>query len=65
MKKGANINAKDREGKTALRLATQIGDIPLMKLLLDSGADTEIGDNLGQTPIFHTEKHFEALRLVI
>jgi len=65
MKKGANINAKDREGKTALRLATQIGDIPLMKLLLDSGADTEIGDNLGQTPIFHTEKHFEALSLLM
>ena len=34
--------------------ATQDGEIPAMKLLLNSGADTEIADNMGQTPIFHT-----------
>jgi len=52
--RGANINATDKDGYTALAQATQQGEIPAMKLLLNSGADTEIADNMGQTPIFHT-----------
>ena len=65
MRRGADINAKDNYGYTPLRWATQNGNIPAMKLLLDSGANTEIQDNLGQTPIFHTNDHEEALRLGI
>jgi len=41
--------------------------IPEIKLLLDSGADTEIGDKWGETPIFHTQalRGTEALSLLM
>ena len=65
--KGANLNARitestetrtvftnqwlDEEGATAFLRASQSGDVELMKLLLEHGADPKINTKLGVTPL--------------
>jgi cytohesin len=65
--KGANVNAEvtestetrtvftnqwlDEEGATAFLRASQSGDVELMKLLLEHGADPKIYTKLGVTPL--------------
>ena len=62
LKKGADINAKDNGGNTALMLAALEGRTDVVKLLLDKGADVNAKNNgdftalgsarvLGYTPI--------------
>jgi ankyrin repeat protein len=41
----------DEDGATAFLRASQSGDLPLMKLLLEYGADPKIYTNLGVTPL--------------
>merc|ERR1712142_806283 len=59
---GADVDEKCRDGGyTAIAVATQNRDIPLMKLLLKYKADTEIADQTkrGETPIFHAIRKSE------
>lgn len=39
LKRGADVNAEDGDGRTPLTLACQYGDVELVKLLLESGAN--------------------------
>ncbi|MDR2216230.1 MAG: ankyrin repeat domain-containing protein, partial [Nevskiaceae bacterium] len=41
----------DEDGATAFLRASQSGDVPLMKLLLERGADPHINTELGVTPL--------------
>lgn len=41
----------NEEGATAFLRASQSGDVPLMKLLLDHGADPKLNTDLGVTPL--------------
>lgn len=41
---GANVNATDDDHRTTLMYATLKGDYPMVKFLLDHGADTDIAD---------------------
>merc|ERR1712087_967998 len=51
---GEDVNVKFSDGDySAIAVATRNRDIPLMKLLLENKADTEIADLEGKTPIFH------------
>ena len=47
LSKGADINAKDYEGWTALALTSYLGHAECVKLLLEHGANTEIGTTAG------------------
>ncbi len=49
--KGANINATANNGSTALRLATVANEIEAVRLLLESGADPNIQNISGYTPL--------------
>jgi len=49
--KGANINAKSRDGGTALHGAAFLGHIKTVNLLLSKGADPNIRNNKGETPL--------------
>jgi ankyrin repeat protein len=49
LKSGANINAIWEYGDTAALMAARYEDFEILKLLLNSGADVSIKNNLGQT----------------
>ncbi|MBL8018594.1 MAG: ankyrin repeat domain-containing protein, partial [Leptospirales bacterium] len=55
LKKGARVNDRaDLNGMTALHFAARKGFLEIVELLLKSGADIEISDNGGFTPLWST-----------
>jgi len=65
--RGAAIDAKDREGATALGRAAQAGKIAIETLLLDRGADINARAVDGSTPLFYAAEADRAamVRLLI
>jgi ankyrin repeat protein len=62
LKEGANVNAKDDHGQTALILAVELGRLEVVKLLLDEGADV----NLGKPLMYAADKgNVEIARLLL
>jgi uncharacterized protein len=51
--RGAAIDAKDREGKTALAKAAEADKLPLIKLLVERGANVNARAVDGSTPLFY------------
>jgi uncharacterized protein len=51
LNRGANLEARDRNGSTPLILAAGNGETAVVKLFLDRGADIEARDDYGQTPL--------------
>jgi ankyrin repeat protein len=51
--RGAVIDAKDREGKTALAKAAEADKLPLITLLLERGANVNARAVDGSTPLFY------------
>ncbi|MBL9118313.1 MAG: ankyrin repeat domain-containing protein [Phycisphaerae bacterium] len=47
----ANLEAKDRVGKTPLTLAAEGKDIEIVKLLVEKGADVNARDQIGGSPV--------------
>lgn len=50
LKYGADVHARDDNGRTALWEAVAAGDTDLVQLLLDHGSDPCVADNKGNTP---------------
>jgi ankyrin repeat protein len=48
---GANVNAKDKLGKTPLHLAASSGHPDVVEMLITQGAGLEVKDSLGQTTL--------------
>jgi len=46
-----------REGVTPLMVASRAGEVSIMRLLLESGADPNAENSLGETPIFYAASH--------
>ena len=51
IKRGADVRAKNKWGRTPLHIASRDNSIEIAKLLLDAGADVEAKDKWGQTPL--------------
>jgi ankyrin repeat protein len=57
-KAGANVNARDAGGSNALHVAANFrGDLDLLKLLLDQGANVNAVNRVGQTPLTLALQH--------
>ena len=54
--RGAAVDAKDREGKTALAKSAEADKLGLMKLLLEHGADPNARAVDGSTPLFNAAR---------
>ena len=52
---GAEVNSGNSYGESAVLGATARGPIPLVQLLLDNGADLEVEDLFGWTPLISAE----------
>lgn len=49
---GCDVNAQDRNGWSPLHFSAQSGCLECLQLLLGAGADTELRDSFGNTPLF-------------
>ena len=63
------MNARNYKGQTALHCAAKAGFAPIVSLLLKRGAEVDLKDNEGQTPLMtalrSTIKNEDRLREVI
>ena len=51
IKAGADVDARDEKGQTALMVVSQAANSRAMKILVDCGADVNTHDDLGWTPL--------------
>ncbi len=51
IKKGADVNAKNNDGETALMLASLNGNFEAANLLIEKGADVNAKSNKGKTAL--------------
>ncbi|XP_054208274.1 ankyrin repeat domain-containing protein 31 isoform X7 [Homo sapiens] len=49
--KAGRINKRNARGESQLHLAVRRGNLPLVKALIESGADVNLNDNAGWTPL--------------
>lgn len=52
LKKGADVNAQDHEGKTPLHYSVELPNLVITKLLLNFQANVNIKDNQDEIPLF-------------
>ena len=64
---GADVNAQDENGNTALHLAAHYQDIEAIKILIDSGVDVNAQNQDGNTALHLAvyNKDIEAIRILI
>ncbi|XP_041928622.1 poly [ADP-ribose] polymerase tankyrase-2 [Alosa sapidissima] len=53
LEKGADVNARDEQGRTALSLACELGHLDVVKLLVQFNADPEIMDTWGNSALMY------------
>lgn len=63
--KGANVNAKDKFGRTPLRGAARLGKTRNIDVLLKNGANVNQKDNSGENALFWAVRRIDALRMLI
>lgn len=52
LEKGADVNAKTEDGKTALQIAAKNGHATVARILLDRGAEVDSEDSRRRTPLY-------------
>jgi len=67
IKNGANINAQDSKGRTAIMNATYNNDVETAKILIKAGADVNIQDDMKNNPFLYAgaEGYLDILELTI
>ncbi|RYG73776.1 hypothetical protein EON80_03020 [bacterium] len=62
--KKASVNAIEQNGSSVLHRAVQSDDAALIELIADNGANVNVRDSLGWTPIFWLMTHSSNLKIV-
>ncbi|KAI9859584.1 MAG: hypothetical protein M1824_003750 [Vezdaea acicularis] len=67
LKKGANMEAEDEGGRTALQIAAYRGHEGVVKLLVEYGANIEVVDSIRWTPLHWavTKRHEALIKLLL
>ena len=67
LKAGANLNAQDERGRTAVMAATQANKVATVKALVEAGADINIRDNRLDNPFLYAgaEGLLEVLKVLV
>lgn len=67
LERGANIESKDTEGRTAISVAAENGQLAVVNLLLQQGANCELEANSGHTPVSFAicRGHEDVVRLLL
>lgn len=67
--RGADVNARNYKGQTALHCVARAGFVEIVSLLLDHGAEVDLRDDKGHTPVMtalrSTIKNKDKLREVV
>lgn len=63
LERGADVNAQDPGGWSALSLAVWNGDLDIMQLLVENGADVDLAGFDQQTPLHCASRHGDDLAL--
>ncbi len=62
IKYGADVNYKNKKGKTPLMYAAEKGRKEIVNLLLENGADVNAADNFGNTALMYAAKNGDVLK---
>lgn len=65
LEKGAQVNAQDEKGKTALMRAAFAGDTEAVRLLLEKGAQVNVQDSAGDTALMHAAGNVPSVELLL
>jgi ankyrin repeat protein len=67
IKAGANLNAQDHKGRTAMLAATHSNKPEIVKILIDAGADMNLQDDIHDNPFIYAgaQGRLEILKLLI
>ena len=64
LKAGANIDYQDHSGVTALHLACRFGNISLVRMLIDEGANKHLRDAQDMSPLDHAKEKVEIILIL-
>jgi ankyrin repeat protein len=65
LQQGANANARDEAGDTALMRAALCADLEMMRVLVESGADVQLRGQDGMPPLLRTTHDLDKLRFLL
>jgi ankyrin repeat protein len=65
LQQGANANARDEAGDTALMRAALCADVEIMRVLVESGADVHARGQDGTAPLLRTTHDIDKMRLLL
>jgi ankyrin repeat protein len=57
LERGANVDARDNKGTTALMWASIAGNVSIVSLLLEAGASVNEKDSTGNTPLLWASRY--------
>ena len=67
VEQGADVNAKDKYGRTPLYVASEEGHIDVVKYFVELGADVEAKDRFGKTPLHVASRngHIDVVKYLV
>lgn len=65
LRQGANANARDEAGDTALMRAALYADVEMMRILVENGADVRAPGQAGTAPLLRTTHDLDKMRFLL